>query len=641
MDGERDLLDKLAESVADGDSIEWDKFDQLPPDDPRRRLVDQLRVVADIAELHRSVVDDQPETARTRATAGQAAHIPGLDASPFEVRANQAKDKWGHLLLLGKIGEGAFGEVYRAHDTWLDHPVALKLLKPAVARTDFSSRILHEARRLARVRHPNVVTVHGADMNDGRVGFWMDLVEGETLSDLLSRGRLSHGEASHIGQEVCLALAAVHLANLVHRDVKAQNVMRTRDGGRIILMDFGAGEFINRPTSPDSVRGTPLYLAPELFDGAGASIATDIYAVGVLLYHLVTDQYPVYGRTLSELVDAHRRGERRRLRDVRPDLPSSFVDIVERSLDPDPKRRFPSAGEMQAALSGDQKLASTPPRDTGLNVGRTLRVTLLIAAVLATIEVLGVIASRTFEVALRVDRDFTAGPIEYFRQGIYGLIGFVFSWVVIGATLMLAAGIWPLLRPRTWKAPARWVASLNRLDPSTPATILLLVGVGGLIALSLQFSDVYKAIEELTFSPTPGSLDLSVLGPGARSIHRWHGLYSAGLSFLLGLAAWRWLPHLEKRSPDPSRVRRLKWAVVTVAFLVVAFDVAPRRLIWEDFEVASYGVGSLDKQTTFVIGSTDDLVLLYVPRAGQRMHFRAPKTNERLERDLGKRQLFD
>ena len=172
--------------------------------------------------------------------------------------------RWGHLELRRKIGEGAFGEVFRAHDSWLDHPVALKLLKPEIAQTDYSARILYEARRLARVRHPNVVSVHGADMHDGRIGFWMDLIEGETLADLVAGGRLSAGEASHIGGEVCLALAAVHRANLVHRDVKAQNVMRASDGGRIILMDFGAGEFIGKRSNSGRVRGTPLYLAPEI-----------------------------------------------------------------------------------------------------------------------------------------------------------------------------------------------------------------------------------------------------------------------------------------------------------------------------------------------------------------------------------------
>src|SRR6185436_16134000 len=216
--------------------------------------------------------------------------------------------------------------VFHAHDTWLDHPVALKLLKPEVAARDTSQRILHEARRLARVRHPNVVTVHDADAHGGRLGFWMELVEGETLSALVSRGRLSPGEAAQIGQELCLALAAVHHAGLVHRDVKAQNVMRTRDGGRILLMDFGAGE--PRGATRGGGQGTPLYVAPELFKGAPAAVSTDIYALGVLLYHLVTSQYPVTAASLAELIDAHAKGSRRRLHDVRPDLPDAFVTVV-------------------------------------------------------------------------------------------------------------------------------------------------------------------------------------------------------------------------------------------------------------------------------------------------------------------------
>ena len=102
--------------------------------------------------------------------------------------------------------------------------------------------------------------VHGADSRDGRVGFWMDLIEGQTLEQRVREGRLSAGEAIYVGQELCRALAAVHLANLLHRDVKAQNVMRASDGGRIILMDFGAGEFRGSPTAgrPQGHRSTSL-----------------------------------------------------------------------------------------------------------------------------------------------------------------------------------------------------------------------------------------------------------------------------------------------------------------------------------------------------------------------------------------------
>ena len=320
MDEDDDSLDKLAADIADGGSIDWEAIAQLPQDDPRRHFLEHLRVVAEIAEHHRSAVDEPSEQVTTEPDPDQLARV-GHVRAPADVVEGQSVGRWGHLILRRRIGAGAFGEVFHAHDVWLDHPVALKLLKPEVAKSDFSSRILHEARRLARVRHPNVVNVHGADMHDGRIGFWMDLIEGETLSELLARGRLSPGEASHIGREICLALAAVHGANLIHRDVKAQNVMRAYNGGRIILMDFGAGEFMDRPSAVGKLSGTPLYLAPELFERAHASITTDIYAAGVLLFHLVTGAFPVTGSSIDALADAHRRGDRKRLRDMRPDLP--------------------------------------------------------------------------------------------------------------------------------------------------------------------------------------------------------------------------------------------------------------------------------------------------------------------------------
>ena len=247
-----------------------------------------------------------------------------------------------------KIGEGGFGAVYRARDTWLDRDVALKLLKPAAAgRAAAGLRIIEEARTLARVRHPNVVTVHGADLHDGRVGLWMELVRGRTLAQIVAaQGPFSAREAAGIGQELCRALAAVHAEHLVHRDIKAQNVMR-ESGGRIVLMDFGAGH-------------TPLYLAPETLADGEPTVASDIYALGVLLYHLVTAQFPVQAAGIVELRAAHARGERRRLSDQRPDLPDEFTAAVERALDPDPARRYGSAGEMQEALAHVPSVPAAP-----------------------------------------------------------------------------------------------------------------------------------------------------------------------------------------------------------------------------------------------------------------------------------------
>src|SRR5262245_59982089 len=113
----------------------------------------------------------------------------------------------------------------------------------------------------------------------------MDFVDGMTLADLLRRGRFSAGEAAHIGQEVCRALAAGHQADIVHRDVKSQNVMRASDGGRITLMDFGAGEFISDKGASIRAQGTPPYLSPELLAGGAATVRSDIYAVGILLFY--------------------------------------------------------------------------------------------------------------------------------------------------------------------------------------------------------------------------------------------------------------------------------------------------------------------------------------------------------------------
>jgi Protein kinase domain len=206
MSGEKEPLNKLTESIADGQTVDWEELRALTQDQDVKQLLDQLRIVAGVAEVHRSQID---ETLPPAASAAEAIARTGSALEPVK--------RWGHLLLIRKIGEGAFGEVFEALDTWLDHPRALKLLKPEVARSELAPQILHEARKLVRVRHPNVVMVHGADRHDGRIGFWMDLIEGHTLEQRVGDGRLSAGEAAHIGRELCSALAAVHQADLLHR----------------------------------------------------------------------------------------------------------------------------------------------------------------------------------------------------------------------------------------------------------------------------------------------------------------------------------------------------------------------------------------------------------------------------------------
>jgi hypothetical protein len=274
------------------------------------------------------------------------------------------------------MGEGSYGEMYCAWDPTLEREVALKLLKIPPALSN-SVKSLDEARRLARIRHPNVVVVHGAAIHDGRMGMWMELIRGRSLEQWLEeQGRLGAHEAARIGVDLARALVAVHAAGIIHRDVKTQNVMR-EEGGRILLMDFGAGiESVG--AAPAATTGTPYYMAPELLRGEPATRSSDLYALGIVQYRLVSGRFPVEGGSWDELRDRHARGETLLLRDARPDLPEGFLAIVERALAADPARRFASAGEMEQVLA---RFSGTTAA-TDITARRALRPAWIAAAII-------------------------------------------------------------------------------------------------------------------------------------------------------------------------------------------------------------------------------------------------------------------
>jgi len=352
-----DDAERIAEAVSDGRAVDWETERKAGRASPR--VIAGLRMIEQIAAAQRRYQADAA-LAETRPVAKP------VDSAKVDVVAPGAPGvnrSWGPLVLIEKLGEGSFGEVYRAHDPVLQTDVALKLLKPS-DETDAraESRFLTEARTLARVRHPNVVVVHGADRHDGRVGIWTELVQGETLDAMLrARGPLGPREAATIGIEVCHALAAVHAQGIVHRDVKTTNVMRER-GGRILLMDFGTVGRVSASTTDHGIYGTPLTMAPEQLRGKAIGPAADLYAVGVMLYQLVTGRFPIEGANVFEILERHGRGERVPLRDRRPDLPAEFVNVVERCLDSDPAKRFASAGALESALAASVGLpsAATP-----------------------------------------------------------------------------------------------------------------------------------------------------------------------------------------------------------------------------------------------------------------------------------------
>ncbi|HEU4693712.1 MAG TPA: serine/threonine-protein kinase [Vicinamibacterales bacterium] len=649
MAGDSDDLDNLFESVADGESVDWDKLEREAPDEESRAIIRQLRLIAEVAQVHRSQVDETPDPETTVpvpvpvGARGSAAWPPPRLPHVATAPAPGEGGSWGHLLLVRKIGEGSYGEVYHAHDTWLDHPVALKLLKREAESRVQPSDLLHEARKLARVRHVNVVTVHGADRHDGRVGFWMDLVDGETLAARVAKGRLSAGEAVSIGQEVCRALAAVHQAKLIHRDVKAQNVMRAHDGGRIILMDFGAGEFVGDAIG-SRAQGTPLYLAPELLRGESANVRTDIYAAGVLLYHLVTGSFPVEAASPAALVEAHQKSQRRRLRDERPDLPESFIAIVERAIDPNPERRYNSAGEMEAKLAGEPitgprpfplPLPSAPTPAAGA-VENIKRFAIVAAALLVFTGVLGFVAARTFEVALRIDPDFSLGLADVLTVGTQGFLPFVVWWTVFGALTGLVLGVRLLLPARVVSGVKRLFSPLESTNPEILGMVLFLAGALLAVVLTWNYVQVFAALLALWRDPQVPADAISILDRSNRSVHEVHGVYSAALSFALGVAIWRWFPRLEKRAADVSLLRSMRWATLAIAMLIVALAAAPRRICWENFTVASFG-----SRAALVIGTTRDEYLLYASSEANRPRYRVRRDASDLQLTGETQALFD
>ena len=310
----------LATQLSDGVAIDWTAAESASGDDEERAQVQRLRA---ISELSRE------------------------DAADDATRSDRVPTQWGPLTVLEQIGSGRFGDVYRARDVRLERDVALKLLRHRAAG-ESDSQVVDEGRLLARVRHPNVVAVHGAERIGDRVGVWMELVRGRTLEqELAVAGTMSPERAGAVCADVCRALAAVHRAGLVHRDVKAANVIRA-DDGRIVLMDFGAGRDLS-DVEEIGLAGTPLYLAPEVIAGRSATPPSDVYSAGVLLVHLVTGTYPVSGRSLAEIraAPAARDPSQSPVLDA---LPPDLSAVARRALAARPDRRYASADEMADAL---------------------------------------------------------------------------------------------------------------------------------------------------------------------------------------------------------------------------------------------------------------------------------------------------
>jgi predicted ATPase len=259
-----------------------------------------------------------------------------------------------------ELGHGGMGVVYRAHDTLLDRPVALKVLsKTGRLGSAGRSRLLREAQSVAKLNHPNIVSIYDAGEQDESPYIVMELVEGQSLRDQQTQ---SIDQTIEIAKQVCAALDHAHAHNIIHRDLKPENIITLTpspsplkgegSGVRVKLMDFGLARTSDAPhlTEEGLIVGTFNYLAPELIMGQPASVQSDLYALGVMLYELVANRPPFIGDNLTAVISQHLYAPVVPPSTYNAAIPPLLDALIVRLLSKRPEDRFSSAAETQHAL---------------------------------------------------------------------------------------------------------------------------------------------------------------------------------------------------------------------------------------------------------------------------------------------------
>jgi serine/threonine protein kinase/tetratricopeptide (TPR) repeat protein len=269
--------------------------------------------------------------------------------------------RFSHYVIEQKLGEGGMGVVYRARDEKLQRDVALKFLDTLPSGTSAShSRALQEARAISALNHPNICTIYEVGEVDGRPFIAMEFVEGRPLSTEITSVGLALDQVERYGQQLADALAHAHSRGVIHRDLKAANVIVT-PSGRLKVLDFGISQrFEPGHTGGDGTTvldqswesqhtftGTLPYIAPEILKGQEADVRSDIWSLGVLLYEMAAGQRPFRGATGFELSAAILR---ERTPEITPPLPPVLKSVIDKCLEKDPGQRYQGAGEVRAAL---------------------------------------------------------------------------------------------------------------------------------------------------------------------------------------------------------------------------------------------------------------------------------------------------
>jgi serine/threonine-protein kinase len=262
--------------------------------------------------------------------------------------------KLGKYTLEASLGQGGMAAIYRSHHPQFNRPVAIKILPPTIGQDpSFRARFEREGRTIAAMNHPSIIRVYDIDEADGLFYMVMDLLPGGTLESRLREGGLDRTWSTDVIVKMAEALEYAHSRGVIHRDIKPSNILLDADG-QPVLADFGIARLVQGEgeanlTAAGMVMGTPAYMAPEQLSGDPPDARSDIYALGVVLYQLLTGRAPFTGDTMA-VVTAHLTKQPQALREIVRDLPPALDAVVLQALAKQPEHRFKSAGVFAQAL---------------------------------------------------------------------------------------------------------------------------------------------------------------------------------------------------------------------------------------------------------------------------------------------------
>ncbi len=256
--------------------------------------------------------------------------------------------KVSHYEITGKLGEGGMGVVYEAYDTVLKRKVALKFLPAGLTSDDETrKRFVREAQAAAALNHPNICTVHEIGEDDGHIFIVMPCIEGAGLAGRLKEGPLSVDDALDIAIQAGKGLARAHKSDIVHRDIKPGNILLTEDG-HVKIVDFGLAKLgsMTKMTVVGTTMGTAGYMSPEQARGDDVDHRSDIWALGVVLYEMLTGSMPFRGEVDAAVIYSIMNEEPELLAEACPGCPAELLEIISTALAKEPGERFQSIGEM-------------------------------------------------------------------------------------------------------------------------------------------------------------------------------------------------------------------------------------------------------------------------------------------------------